>query len=99
MDSLVAINFYDNRGDSTKKRAIGKVLMGNDTIPPSNYCKVEITYPVSCKGTLIGVLLQDLKYLGHEVTSSEGTIPWEEIVLRLARELDQQQKEEVKLGT
>src|SRR3989344_1352396 len=91
-NDLVAINFYDDRGDSTKKRAIGKVIMGTGTPPPSDYCRVELIYPPTCKGTQIGVLVNDLRHLNAKVTVQQGSIVWEEIVLGLARELDDKQQ-------
>lgn len=92
-NDLVAINFYDHRGDSTKKRAIGKVIMGTNTTPPQDYCRVELIYPSTCKGTSIGVLVKDLRHLNAKLPGQQGSIAWEEIVLGLARELDDGQQQ------
>ena len=96
--SLVAINFYDAGGDSTKKRALGRVLSFTEKLPVQLYDSygVELIYPLTLKGTHIGVLTRDLRDLEHRVAPSDSVL-WEEIVLRLARDLDELEEHNQKM--
>ncbi|OGZ72006.1 MAG: hypothetical protein A2908_01010 [Candidatus Staskawiczbacteria bacterium RIFCSPLOWO2_01_FULL_38_12b] len=90
--SLVAVNFYDNRGDNSKKHAIGRV-MGVSNEPPEG-CEgvsfqVKIIHPNTWEEGEIGVLEKDLMPLWHlESAMDLSTWHLHEIILHLARKVD-----------